>query len=156
MWLLLFNYFEHFLIYRKKLFTYCWNYVCTWFSGRLCVCVCEFYCSVYTRRKDLMQFFTSCWCKICFTALLCSNGFKEFCFSYIFRLFNTQPSWWKGIMSRKTNFTQKLLNKVNKSYLFAWINGLNYLLPTNNYFSEIEGFVFDIALKVRTYGSFLS
>ena len=49
-------------------------------------------------------------------------------------------------------------NKIHKFYLSVsslYPNnsvGLNYFLATSEYFSEIEGFDFDIALRLRPYG----
>ena len=53
------------------------------------------------------------------------------------------------------------LNKIHENFLSVssiYPNNsvrLNYFLATNEYFGEIEGFDFDIVLKLRTYGGII-
>ena len=61
----------------------------------------------------------------------------------------------------KPNVSRNSLNKIHESYLSVssiYPNNsvkLNYFLATSEYFSEIEVFDFDIALKLRPYGGII-
>ena len=60
----------------------------------------------------------------------------------------------------KTNCMQKLFKqnpqKLSVSSIYPKNSvRLNYFLATSDYFSEIEGFDFDIALKLRPYGGII-
>ena len=60
----------------------------------------------------------------------------------------------------KTNCMQKFFEKIyRENYRFDQYTkttvGLNYFLATIEYFSEIEGFDFEKALKLRPYGGII-
>ena len=78
--------------------------------------------------------------------------------SYFSNHFNAQPSQRKeGIRLQKPIVSRNSLNKLHENYLSVsslypsnsvW---LNFFLAISEYFSEIEGFDFDKALKLRPY-----